>query len=133
MIRSLLLVMVCCSICVAYRDWIEEPGPRVKATQGEVWPKPQQQRSTNEVMVVRPSVFLFVNEGTACKDLDEMLVRYKGIMLRTLPMTSRHCNGNRKLCPGRRRSSRSYLNSLRINLEGPCDLPLDSNMNETCK
>lgn len=63
-LQLLILSLMIITTCMGYKDWIEYPGPRVKATQGEVWPKPQKQISTNDVMVVRPSVFLFVVRNT---------------------------------------------------------------------
>lgn len=39
--------------------YIRDPGPRVIATKGEIWPKPQFQIKTENYLVVRPKLFQF--------------------------------------------------------------------------
>lgn len=41
-------------------DLIEEPGAKVKATQGGVWPKPQEQTLNDEKYFLNPYDFKFV-------------------------------------------------------------------------
>lgn len=39
--------------------YIVDPGPRVIATKGEIWPKPQFQIKTNDYLIVKPQNFNF--------------------------------------------------------------------------
>lgn len=43
----------------AYKCYITDPGPRIIATKGEVWPKPQFQIKTEKYYVVRAQLFDF--------------------------------------------------------------------------
>lgn len=35
------------------------PGPSVKATKGEIWPKPLEQIKSNDYYILRPALFKF--------------------------------------------------------------------------
>lgn len=53
-----LLIVLSCFILVI-NSYIIDPGPKVIATKGEAWPKPQYQISSDLYSVVRSSVFQF--------------------------------------------------------------------------
>lgn len=58
--HSVLLAALLLVVRLAECDWIVEPGPQNKASQGAVWPKPQQQEFNNETYSLNPYNFAFV-------------------------------------------------------------------------
>lgn len=56
LIRFLATIVLFGAICEGY---IEHPGPKVIATKGEVWPKPQVQEKSEDYKIIRPHIFNF--------------------------------------------------------------------------
>ncbi|EDS44385.1 beta-hexosaminidase beta chain [Culex quinquefasciatus] len=61
-------------------SFVVEPGPAVKATRGEIWPKPKVQSSTENYFGIDPVTFQFKVTGHTCDILDKAIERYYGIV-----------------------------------------------------
>ncbi|KAG5868152.1 Beta-hexosaminidase subunit beta, partial [Gonioctena quinquepunctata] len=106
--------------------YIEEPGPRFKATKGEVWPKPQHQIKNDSYFILRPQIFQFqAKNSSECVLLREALVRYGqiisdhyGSIAKNLESADHEFHKKSWLAD---KTYLGYLNSLEIILEEPCN------------
>lgn len=59
-IFSLLLLVISMIYGISIANcYIVDPGPKVRATKGEIWPKPKYQISSDLYSIVRNSIFEF--------------------------------------------------------------------------
>ncbi|XP_031618894.1 beta-hexosaminidase subunit beta-like [Contarinia nasturtii] len=86
-----LLIFVFFSVINFYSidGYIVEPGPVVKATKGEIWPKPFQQNSHDDFFIVRPSLLEYKIQNESCDILLNAIRRYKLIIQKLLPSNGR--------------------------------------------
>ncbi|KAL1501005.1 hypothetical protein ABEB36_006411 [Hypothenemus hampei] len=94
------------------------PGPQVIATQGAVWPRPQQQNISSEnYFVLRPKKFTFakLNGTETCGLLESAFTRYYEVLQQDAKMTRKKL---KKIALGD--GFLGYLDELKINLTGKC-------------
>uniref|UniRef100_A0A182JLR9 Beta-hexosaminidase n=1 Tax=Anopheles atroparvus TaxID=41427 RepID=A0A182JLR9_ANOAO len=126
-------------------SYIVDPGPVVKATKGELWPKPRKQDTSENFSAIKPETFHFQSGNYTCDILTKALQRYQKIVIaignttrramasRTFPLES----GNSVHRSKRHRSWRTdpnfngYLEVALVNLKAPCEtlphLSMDEN------
>ncbi|XP_055295127.1 beta-hexosaminidase subunit beta-like [Sitodiplosis mosellana] len=121
-------------------DFIEEPGPVVKATIGEIWPKPFQQTSSDDFFIVRPSLLKFKIQSESCDILSAAVRRYQRIIKSLLKRdihSQRHAYHGPNIVehPNPEIQNSSYfagfLDEITINLKNPCEHKPHPQMTET--
>ncbi|XP_063826201.1 beta-hexosaminidase subunit alpha-like isoform X1 [Ostrinia nubilalis] len=134
----LLYSLLICGFCVFYSSAIynNNPGPKYPPTKGEVWPKPQYQKSERYYFTVNTSAFKIKATNHTCPILAKAIERYSFIMRNTFnldlnrkPKTSRH------RLPRETNSEDPYyqglLKELDIELISPCEEYPYFNMDES--
>nr|CAD7448180.1 unnamed protein product [Timema bartmani] len=113
--------------CVA----VETFGPLVKATVGQVWPKPQHQVVYDGYLVVRPSTFTFQVKRKTCDILEDALSRYSQVVRDTASegVTSTGA-GSLKARWRKDKLFAGYLDSLTVDLIVDCEEYPYLNMDE---
>ncbi|XP_063239322.1 beta-hexosaminidase subunit alpha-like [Bacillus rossius redtenbacheri] len=97
-------------------------GPLVRASEGEVWPKPQKEIKHDTYTVVRPSNFTFKVSQSTCSLLEAAVKRYEGYLARHV---SHHASKSRGSHVGLDKESDpryvGYLGYLDVRLNGSCE------------
>lgn len=142
---KLFIALAVISVCYADKYTVNF-GPSVKATKGEVWPKPQRQEKFNDYFILHPHKFSFKVTETiwnllqifnlnnfqepsniGCSDfLVSALKRYWNIIANSgsLERRGRFLERGQGTKTKKLRSNRSYigiLSSLKIELTGKCE------------
>ncbi|XP_046999531.1 beta-hexosaminidase subunit beta-like [Schistocerca americana] len=113
-------VVLCACVCVGLLlsvtaaeplpRYITEPGPTVKATQGAVWPKPQNEQRFGESVLIVPGNFTFQVEGPECDILSEAVSRYEAILKEEAAVKG----------PRNASEASTQLSALLVRLDGEC-------------
>lgn len=110
--------------------------PAVSQTQGEVWPKPQQQITDKSYWVLHPTSFPLTYVGKDCVLVAEAIQRYQTIILRPSRGEQR-LNTNRNVQQDNLKlqdeNSFGILKSTVVYLDGPCENWPHLDMDEKCK
>ncbi|XP_058058070.1 beta-hexosaminidase subunit beta-like [Anopheles bellator] len=127
-------IAIIIAIVVCTDGYIVEPGPVVKATKGEVWPKPRNQTTTQHFSVIKAGSFRFQATNYTCDILTKALDRYQKIVLSTGNASSRRVARNRgfsspvtnDIRDGHRtwRADNNfvdYLEEVTVDLKAPCE------------
>uniref|UniRef100_A0A1B6CMM3 Beta-hexosaminidase n=1 Tax=Clastoptera arizonana TaxID=38151 RepID=A0A1B6CMM3_9HEMI len=101
-------------------------GPLVRATRGEVWPKPQAFQRNYSYMFVRPNHFKFKVTFHTCAILDKAIERYKKIISAYSNVGGKQLRKWMKSDP----LFHGYLDSLEVYLDTPCEEYPYLNMDE---
>ncbi|XP_055295128.1 beta-hexosaminidase subunit beta-like [Sitodiplosis mosellana] len=134
-----LLLSICLNLYFV-NCYIVDPGPVVKATIGEIWPKPFQQTSSDDFFIVRPSLLKFEIQSETCDILTEAIRRYQRIIKSLLKRgihSQRHAHHGPNIVehpnPEFRNNSNlaGFLDEITINLKNPCEREPHPQMTET--
>ncbi|XP_050538784.1 beta-hexosaminidase subunit beta-like [Daktulosphaira vitifoliae] len=107
---------------------VNNNGPWVKMSHGQVWPKPMEQRNTNEYYLIEPKNFRLQVLQNNCDDLQNAIKRYKKMLF---------IKGNNAIkntissISDENNNSVKKLDSLKIYLENYCEKYPSLDMNET--
>ncbi|XP_052865166.1 beta-hexosaminidase subunit beta-like isoform X2 [Anopheles cruzii] len=137
---SLACIALFVAIVVCADGYIVEPGPVVKATKGEVWPKPRNQTTSQHFSVIKADSFRFQATNYTCDILTKALDRYQKIVLSTGNASSRRVAKSRgfsspvtNVIRGGHRTWRAdnnfvvsvaendYLEDVSVDLKAPCE------------
>uniref|UniRef100_U5ETX4 Beta-hexosaminidase n=1 Tax=Corethrella appendiculata TaxID=1370023 RepID=U5ETX4_9DIPT len=109
--------------------YIVDPGPVVKATKGEIWPKPTTQVYGNTYSVIRPNNIKFQAVNTSCDLLEKAFDRYHKIInitansqrrrLHTYPMSENATRHTKRYRTDP--AFDGYLEIVDVNLKSACD------------
>lgn len=111
-------------------SYIVDPGPVVKATKGELWPKPKSQTTSLVYSVIKRNTFHFQITNHTCDILEKAIERYQKLVLdvgnearRSLFSSSRA--GFENISTGKSWRSdplfSDYLDEVKVNLKAPCE------------
>ncbi|XP_052892660.1 beta-hexosaminidase subunit beta-like [Anopheles moucheti] len=130
---ALCITLVTIPWTVAY---IVDPGPVVKATKGEIWPKPRNQTTTHQFYTIKTGTFSFQSMNFSCDLLNKALDRYQKLVL-AIGNTTRRAMVNRgysfqannawRANNDGHRSWRSdsnwagHLEQVKVDLKAPCE------------
>ncbi|KAI4469172.1 beta-hexosaminidase [Holotrichia oblita] len=95
-----------------------DPGPQVTATKGEVWPKPQEQRTYDDYYVLSTEDFQFNIVSESCMILDEAVTRYAKLIFTEKKIAEKY-SGNNKV-ELKTNHFLGYLTSLDVSLTKLC-------------
>ncbi|XP_035437543.2 beta-hexosaminidase subunit beta [Spodoptera frugiperda] len=102
-----------------------KPGQLYPPTEGEVWPKPQQQITEQTYFKLSPSVFKFTEKGETCEILKNAIERYATVLRRlhnivwiNLKKTWKHAEPRQV---DTNPDFKGTLEELQINLRRPCE------------
>lgn len=133
-----------CLVCIAFfvgsitptDSYIVDPGPVVKATKGELWPKARKQVTSDQFSAIKPGTFQFQSTNYTCDILSKALERYQKIVVAIGNNTRRarasqafpvRSEVNSVYRTKHRRSWRSnanfngYLDVASVSLNAPCE------------
>ncbi|KAJ8980186.1 hypothetical protein NQ317_011431 [Molorchus minor] len=130
-IKTNMIVRFICVVLVVlcsdgYHGYIVDPGPTIKATKGEVWPKPQSQDKYDSYFVVRPQVFEFkVLTENDCSLLENAFSRYHRILSNDYQKARNNFDFETNLYHKKLWLTDDnyigYLDTLNVYLFGPCE------------
>ncbi|CAH1967169.1 unnamed protein product [Acanthoscelides obtectus] len=104
---------------------VENVGPHVHATAGEVWPKPKYQEGTDQFYVVDAQLFEFKSDVKGCDILDKAFLRYQRIILDDYRTVENHANSLNRIRHEKTWKGdplfQGYLKELNVSLGGSCD------------
>ncbi|XP_055372164.1 beta-hexosaminidase subunit beta-like [Condylostylus longicornis] len=103
--------------------YIIDPGPQIKATNGEVWPRPKFEQKTPKYFVIDPDNFDFSVIGRTCDILEDAVVRYKNIIKNTVKSILRSTLTNYHY-------HNKPITQITINLTSPCEFMPNLTMDE---
>ncbi|KAK2704849.1 beta-hexosaminidase subunit alpha-like [Artemia franciscana] len=104
-------------------------GPWIRPTVGNPWPFPQQWKTSNEFLVIRPNLFQFKTLQSKCELLDIAFKRYYDLVFR--PPRLFRCKSCKRHKHWKSDSSFvGYLDTLNIFLNRPCTEKPELNMDE---
>ncbi|XP_049530965.1 beta-hexosaminidase subunit beta-like [Anopheles darlingi] len=131
------LLGIAFAVIVCVNGYIVDPGPVVKATKGEVWPKPRNQTKSQHFNVIKPGSFHFQVANYTCDILDKALVRYSNIVVSignntrrklasrsyTVPTSNelRNSNGGHHRTWRTDNNFNGYLEEVIVDLKAPCE------------
>uniref|UniRef100_A0A182VFS0 Beta-hexosaminidase n=1 Tax=Anopheles merus TaxID=30066 RepID=A0A182VFS0_ANOME len=135
-------VRVSLTLCITFLSipwtggYIVDPGPVVKATKGEIWPKPRNQTTSQQYYTIKTGSFAFQSMNYSCDLLEKALDRYQKLVLSIGNTTRRamHSRGyafqSRNELSSASHANRSwrsdanwagYLEQVQVDLKAPCE------------
>ncbi|EDS44384.1 beta-hexosaminidase b [Culex quinquefasciatus] len=109
-------------------SYIVDPGPVVKATKGEIWPKPKSQTTNAKFAMINRSAFQFQISNHTCDILEKAIERYQKLTLdvgnsarRSLFRSSRGRNDQTRKSPRSDGNFKKTLEMMQLNLKTPCE------------
>uniref|UniRef100_A0A8D8GRC6 Beta-hexosaminidase subunit alpha n=1 Tax=Culex pipiens TaxID=7175 RepID=A0A8D8GRC6_CULPI len=109
-------------------SYIVDPGPVVKATKGEIWPKPKSQTTNAKFAMINRSAFQFQISNHTCDILEKAIERYQKLTLdvgnsarRSLFRSSRGRNDQGRKSPRSDGNFKKTLEVMQLNLKTPCE------------
>ncbi|XP_055548093.1 beta-hexosaminidase subunit beta-like [Wyeomyia smithii] len=121
------LILVCFLASCVF-SYIVEPGPVIKATKGEIWPKPKEQTTSNRYNAIKRTTFHFKTANYTCDILEKAIERYQKLIVDEANDVRRSIYSAAALgneVP--RKSWRSdvnfngYLDEVKVDLKLPCE------------
>ncbi|XP_055640408.1 beta-hexosaminidase subunit beta-like [Toxorhynchites rutilus septentrionalis] len=102
-------------------SYILEPGPVVKATVGELWPKPKSQTSSPSYFILKRSSFQLKVTNRTCDILEKAIERYQKLIL---SVGSDERRSSAEVSKKSWRSDPNFIGNLeevKVNLKAPCE------------
>nr|AYV99610.1 venom polypeptide [Dolopus genitalis] len=108
--------VVLLTVLTSGRAYIVDPGPVVKATVGEVWPRPHYQSRTDNFFLIDPKNIQITIVGHTCDTLEQAAKRYLDIISNITNQLIRHPQKELDRVP-----HVSRIREIALNLTTPCE------------
>lgn len=118
------LIVLLAALASCGRAYIVDPGPVVKATVGEVWPRPRSQIRTDKFFLLDPNIPIAI-VGHTCNTLEKAVIRFSDLIRKIPSQIIRHPKEELD-----RNQPETTLSEIVVNLTTPCEHMPYLGMNE---